>query len=653
MRSATRRQFLGTLGAGAAAAALPPSVRRALAAPSQPGSLSSIAHVIIFSQENRSFDHLFGSLAGVQGFGDRHPLLLRNGKTVFHQPKLVGERLPWPLRTFTTSGQCVHDVDHSWRSGQKARDGGRMDRWVLAKGEFTMAYFARQDLPYHYALAEAFTLCDAYFCPVTGPTNPNRLFLMTGTNDPRGLHGGPVIDNSEPPTSWTTYAERLQAAGISWRVYQEADNFDDNALAWFTQFQNLPPDSPLFINGMTPRVPADFARDVMNDALPAISWIISPTRLSEHPPYAPDAGADYVNTYLAALTANPQVWQKSVFILTYDEDGGFFDHVLPPTPPAGTPDEFVDGLPIGLGGRIPAIICSPWTRGGWVCSEVFDHTSTLRFLERWTGVEEPNISAWRRAVCGDLTSAFDFGSFTDSLPVLPFTPSLVTLAQRQCAKLPDPMPPNVQREPPQEAGSRPQRPLPYRLAVQVRQLHSDGELTIALANTGTRRAALAIHANRFRLDGPWFLEVDPGGQAEQTLAVPALAFGRYDLSLRGPNQFFGRFAGDLRPSAFKGSPEPEVDADTSDAAGGTLGLTFINSAAVAATFRVIKQNEPALSGNPRTWKIVVPPGATQAYVFPTIDGWYDYLVTLDGSALFHREFAGHLESGSPGVVATA
>ena len=154
MRSATRREFLTAIGAGGAVATLPPAIRRALAAPAQGGSLSSIAHVIIFAQENRSFDHIFGSLAGVQGFGDRHPLLLPNGKTVFHQPKLLtGERLPWPLRTFSTSGQCVHDVDHSWRTGHKARDDGRDDGWVKAKGEFTMAYFTRRDLPYHYALA--------------------------------------------------------------------------------------------------------------------------------------------------------------------------------------------------------------------------------------------------------------------------------------------------------------------------------------------------------------------------------------------------------------------------------------------------------------------------------------------------------------------
>ncbi|HTO81157.1 MAG TPA: phospholipase C, phosphocholine-specific [Methylomirabilota bacterium] len=653
MRSATRREFLTAIGAGGAVAALPPAIRRALAAPAQGGSLSSIAHVIIFSQENRSFDHIFGSLAGVQGFGDRHPLLLPSGKTVFHQPKLGGERLPWPLRTFSTSGQCVHDVDHSWRTGHKARDDGRDDGWVKAKGEFTMAYFQRRDLPYHYALAEAFTLCDAYFCPVIGPTDPNRLFLMTGTNDPRGLNGGPVIDNSEPPMSWTTYAERLQASGVSWRVYQEVDNFDDNALAWFTQFQNLPPDSPLFINGIMPRTPADFAQDVMNDRLPAVSWIISPAHLSEHPPFAPDAGADYVNTFLSALTANPQVWQKSVFILTYDEDGGFFDHVLPPTPPPGTPDEFVDGLPIGLGGRIPTFICSPWTRGGWACSEVFDHTSTLRFLERWTGVQEPNISAWRRAVCGDLTSAFDFSTTDNSLPVLPFTPTLATLAEKQCDTLPKPMPPNVQREPTQETGSKPQRPLPYRLAIRARQLHDSGQLTIALANTGVRTAMLAIHADNFRSDGPWFAQVDPGGEVEQTFTQPLLALGRYDFSTHGPNQFFARFGGNLRPTTFKGNPEPEVDADTSQAANGTLGLTFINTGvAIAVTFRVTKQNEPAGSGNPRRWTINVPAGATQAFVFPTIDGWYDYLVTLDGSDLFRREFAGHLETGAPSIVAS-
>jgi phospholipase C len=112
----------------------------------------------------------------------------------------------------------------------------------------------------------------------------------------------------------------------------------------------------------------------------------------EHPDYIPASGADFVASKIEAVAANPELWSKTVFILNYDENDGLFDHVPPSVPPSGTPDEFVDGLPIGAGIRVPCVIVSPWTQGGFVCSDNFDHTSVLQFLERITGVREPNIS---------------------------------------------------------------------------------------------------------------------------------------------------------------------------------------------------------------------------------------------------------------------
>ena len=143
---------------------------------------------------------------------------------------------------------------------------------------------------------------------------------------------------------------------------------------------------------MRPQPVGTFEDDARADRLPAVSWIMPTSHQSEHPDYLPAAGADFVAQKIEAIASNPKVWAKTAFILNYDENDGLFDHVAPPTPKAGTADEFVGGLPIGGGFRVPAIIISPWTVGGWVASEAFDHTSALRFLEQFTGVEEPNIT---------------------------------------------------------------------------------------------------------------------------------------------------------------------------------------------------------------------------------------------------------------------
>ncbi len=411
-------------------------------------------------QENCSFDRYFGTLRGVRGFSDPQAMKLPSGRPVFYQPSPVppGYLLPWHLDS-SRANPCEIVIDNSWDPMHKALDGGRMDDWVGGEGPYAMSYYTRADLPWHMALADAFTVADGYFSSVLGPTNPNRLVSMTGTIDPAARGGGPVVDNSQrQPYTWTTYPERLQAHGISWRVYQQQDNFDDNALAWFRAYQQAKPGSPLYENGMRRRDASAFARDVAAGALPRVSWLIAPTRQSEHPGYAPGPGADFCNGVLQALFAHPKVWAKTAVFLNYDEPGGYFDHVLPPLPPAGTPDEFVGGKQIGLGFRVPMVVCSPWTRGGDVCSHTFDHTSLIRFLEARFGVHEPQISAWRRRTCGDLTSCFDFRHEDTSIPALPATSPLAAASAHACKYNPPAAPQFLlQQVPQQEPGTRPRR----------------------------------------------------------------------------------------------------------------------------------------------------------------------------------------------------
>lgn len=470
----TRRRLLSGVGRTAALTAatalMPTNLQKLLAAGiHRPPSFRDIKHVVLLMQENRSFDHYFGTLRGVRGFDDPDALMLSTGKSVFHQPDAQsgdGYLLPFHLDSVKTSAQAIPSTSHAWSVQHQAWNGGRMDQWLPAhraadgaNGPYTMGYFKREDIPFHYALAEAFTICDSYHCSVMGPTRPNRLYWMTGMIDPEGRGGGPVRDNPDmaPGTlRWTTYPERLEQAGVSWKVYQHAtDGLAFNMLRGFRQFADASATSPLFKKGMTIAAEGEFEYDARNGRLPAVSWLCPTDSASEHPRYMPAAGAEWIASKLDAIAANPDLWAKTLFILSYDENDGLFDHVAPPVPPAGTPGEFIDGVPIGAGFRVPCILISPWTAGGWVCSQAFDHTSILRFLELFTGVREPNITAWRRRTFGDLTAAFRFGRAPAAPPRLPDTAGSLHLARYAAANLPLPVIPTRNQAPPVQELARP------------------------------------------------------------------------------------------------------------------------------------------------------------------------------------------------------
>jgi phospholipase C len=459
----TRRRMLkgaaGIAALDAAAMLMPPNVQKLLANPPRhPGSLRDVKHVVMLMQENRSFDHYFGSMAGVRGFGDPHALKLSTGLSVFHQPDAEnpkGYMLPFHLDSFRTNAQKLPSTSHAWAVQHRAWNGGRMDQWLPAhraadgaKGPYTMGYFQRADIPFHYALAEAFTICDNYHCSVMGPTWLNRLYWMTASIDPEGKNGGPVLQNKAPDGGygWTTYAERLEQAGISWKVYQAETGTGFNMLNNFRQFKDAAVGSPLRTKGTTIVSEGQFEYDARNDRLPAVSWLCPTADACEHPDRLPAAGAEFIASKLNALAANPDVWAKTVFIVNYDENDGLFDHVAPPVPPEGTPLEFIDGLPIGGGFRVPCIVISPWTAGGWVCSQPFDHTSILQFLERFTGVREPNITDWRRKAFGDLTAAFRFDQVPGKPPGVPDTSMMLHLARYSAANLPAPPIPGAEQQ---------------------------------------------------------------------------------------------------------------------------------------------------------------------------------------------------------------
>jgi len=512
MTQIDRRRLLAL---AAASAAFGPAIQRAYAidAKVQKGTIEDVEHIVILMQENRSFDHYFGTMYGVRGFADRFPIPVADKRTVFQQtnskpragePSVIA---PFHLNTVQTFAHMrVEGTPHNWDDAQRAWDEGRMGRWPEFKRAHAMGHYTEADIPFQFALANAFTLCDAYHCSFQGGTNTNRLFLWTGTNDGAGKAGGPSISNSHdtlpkpgqdlPPYTWTTYPERLEAAGISWRIYEDmADNFGDNPLVGFKAFREslakAPGSNPaLAEKGLSTRHLDGLREDVLANKLPQVSWVVSPAKDSEHPgPSSPAQGADYIARVLDCLTSNPEVWARTVLLVNFDENDGFFDHAPPPAPPvkgnalggstvdtageyhlspspadpkAERPD--LMGRPYGVGPRVPLYVVSPWSRGGWVNSEVFDHTSCIRFVEKRFGVMEPNISAWRRAVCGDLTSCFDFKTPNAAIAKMPETASIAARAGALPGRTTPPTP-SESKAPVQVTAPRRSRPLPYSLDV--------------------------------------------------------------------------------------------------------------------------------------------------------------------------------------------
>ena len=666
MTDSDRRLFLQRTAAGVAL--WPSVIQSALAVPAaqRSGTIKDVEHVVILMQENRSFDHYFGTLRGVRGFSDPRAITLPSGKPVWQQPSLDGGSVaPFHLDTQTTSAQWLKSLDHSWKGSHALWK--HHDNWIAAKTPLTMGYFQRSDLAFYHALADAFTICDAYHCSIFGPTNPNRLFLFSGTNGLAvGEDGLQAILNptdevnetadqnkdskSFQPYRWTTYAERLGAAGISWRLYQEYDNYGDNGLAYFARFRGLDPASqdyrrarhwPAASTGLKNShgdvLVEDFAADVAAGRLPQVSWIVAPTAACEHPEACPGVGQAFTARLLAVLAAHPDVWSKTVFFLNYDENDGFFDHVPPPVPPI-TPDmgkstvsvagESYKGEPVGLGPRVPMLVISPWSKGGFVNSQLFDHTSVIQFMEKRFDVLEPNITPWRRAVCGDLTTAFDFAA--SSVPPnqsLPDTGSYADLALQQ-QQLPAPQPVN-QTLPQQERGIRPARSLPYDL--DVRGMVQGGRFVLKIANHGGVGAALCVRSAGE--NGPWFYTVEAGKQLSDRLPLNA----GYFYQVYGPNGFLRTY----RDTA----PFSAISAQCRfDEVAGDLVIAIRNSAEQTSEVELL----PLTYAAQHSRRILLAKGATVEERWPVSKNghWYDIELRCGNMVL---RWAGHAETGQPSV----
>lgn len=824
--SQPRRDFLmqAALFAGTGASSIfGESIQRAMAIEPATGTdFLDAEHIVVLMQENRSFDHTFGTLSGVRGFEDPRIITLPDGNPVWVQTDKQGKRfLPFRLNLMETQSTWMGSLPHSWTDQVDARNDGKYDRWLIAKKSgnksfehmpLALGYYSREDIPFYYALADAFTVCDQTFCSSLTGTTPNRLHLWTGTIRAHQRSDSPAnVLNQDVDygkwANWQTFPERLEDLGVTWKIYQNElslesgldpdqdawlSNFTDNPIEWFEQFgvryakshrdfiirrikeipiqiqtkeseassasqarrdqlqkeiaelmkalaryegeidvfteqrfQSLSDRSKrlhelAFANNSQDenfrslteleytddrgnkrqmRVPKgdvlfQFRKDVEQGKLPTVSWLVPPERFSDHPG-SPWYGAWFLSETFDILTKNPEVWKKTIFILTYDENDGYFDHVPPfvapdPANPAtGRTSKSIDaGLEfvpleqdrkwhtfqarnssIGLGYRIPMIIASPWSRGGAVCSQVFDHTSVLQFMEKFLShklgkmVHETNINPWRRTVCGDLTSAFRSADASPTkLKPIDHNQFVQAIHQAKFKELPGGYHALSETElrelqlssagsswmPKQEKGSRPSCPLPYELCVSGDLAPTRDKIILKFAAKNhvfkDKAAGGAFTAYVFTQGNQFYCRnyaVVPGDAVEDYWNLSDFEQGIYRIRVYGPNGYFWSFMGNAN------DPQVSMQIMTAQPTHDTKHVEIVlnSQANLGLTTNAVDN----AYGHARMSKLLSA-GTRESILFPTENShrWYDVSLAVQGSAPFERRFAGRVENGSWG-----
>ena len=699
-----RRDFLrssaSVAGASVAMSMLPPAIQKALAIPAhdQTRSIKDVKHVVILMQENRSFDHYFGALRGVRGYGDRFPIPLASGKPVWYESDGEREITPYHLDKSTMNAALIPSTPHNFPDAQMAWNQGKFGYWAKAKTEFSMGYYTREEAPFQWALADAFTICDNYFCSVQTGTDPNRIVFWSGSSfDPNkraaGINctdadGEPVnlrcwIKGALPDPgytyqgsafNWATIPDVLEEADVSWRIYQDPNDNWTGAMHGclaFDSFRKASPDSNLYKNGMTHWSLDDLAEHVQNDTLPSVSWVLPSRMQSEHPgaPSSPARGGDFTHQVLDALTSNPEVWSKTVFFLTFDENDGLFDHVPPPAVPsynndgtlAGKATMDVDGMyfsndkgdkylkpaddisgnvrPWGMGPRVPMYVVSPWSKGGWVCSQVFDHTSVGQFIEQRFDVNIPAISPWHRAVSGDLMSAFDFKHPNDSR--FPELPDVSNYAEIEAVSktLPSPSAPAIPQPLYQELGMRWSRALPYDLNVIAKI--EGARVKLSFINDGDKGAVFHVY-DKLHLDRiPRRYTVESGKTLSDDFWNTLVSDnGNYDLWVYSANGFVRSFSGNVLDDKTVGLVAKLNHHGHEEAVSlwlGNTGEETVKLSVIATAYRL-----------DRIRKYEIEPGKTIKHVIDVArsGNWYDIILKAGD---FERRFAGRVETGRDSV----
>ncbi|WP_134091174.1 phosphocholine-specific phospholipase C [Olivibacter sp. XZL3] len=821
----SRRDFLkkAALLSGTAALThvMPPAIQKALAInPAKGSTFYDAEHIVFLMQENRSFDHLYGTLRGVRGFNDPRAIQLANKNRVWLQSNPDGKTyVPFRLNTKETKVPWMGSTPHGWADQTDARNKGKYDRWLEVKKPYnkeyadlplTLGYCDRSDFPFYYSLADAFTVCDQHFCSSITGTHPNRWYWMTGTVRERNevdakAHVWNISNYNKPELNWKTYPERLEEHGVSWRIYQNEltmgfglkgeesawlSNFGTNVMEYFQAYNvRLHPSSianlqerkklmmeeiarleraeasaenqqrlaaakkvlraveadqlqyreeayrnlsdtekalnskAFTVNSGDPdfheltslnytdngterelRIPKgdvlhQFREDVKNGTLPTVSWLMTPANFSDHPG-RPWFGSWYVNEVMEILLENPEVWKKTIFIMTYDENDGFFDHV----PPYAVPNPYeanrgkvsanIDGRmdfatrdqqtnpsamedriresSVGLGYRVPLVIASPWTRGGFVNSELFDHTSSLQFLEHFIAkkynkqVREENITNWRRAICGDLTSVFrpyngeqierpqflDKGAFLEDIHKAQFKeiPNNFKAFNKQEIEQINKAPNQSPYFPKQEKGTKPACPLPYELSVNGSYDATKRQYAIRFAADQTafgEQAAgapflvYAMEPYENEVLRIWEYAVTAGDALEDQWELPSFERGQYHLRVYAPNGFYREFVGNDEHPGIAVSCGYEQQGRQAGLTGNVV-VKLMNNSETPRTVSIADN-----SYKRKAVTRVVPAGDSVDVVMDLKDShqWYDFTVQLADDASWSERFAGHVETG--------
>ncbi|WP_316802091.1 phosphocholine-specific phospholipase C [Pedobacter nototheniae] len=828
----TRREFLRKSlllsGAAGVATVMPSSIQKALAINPAPGSTFLDAeHVVILMQENRSFDHTFGTLQGVRGFNDPRAIDLPNKKPVWFQTDAVGNTYaPFRLNIKDTKVTWMGSLPHSRASQVDAYNQGKYDQWLSAKQSgnknyahmpLTLGHYTREDLPFNYALADAFTVCDQNFCSAMTSTTPNRSFFWTGkiTHEENGIPKANIRndDFAYAKHPWKTFPELLEENKVNWKFYQNEtscgggfkgeerawlSNFGCNLLEFFKAYnvkfkdkyvENLQKQVetlPAEINKLQEASPSSdaaskkiqkdlknklkalddataeleiwseknfnklsdqeknlfyhafvvnkndpgyrsiaslkyndggkerevtvpqgdvlhqFRADVNNGTLRTVSWLAGPQNFSDHPS-APWYGAWYISEVMDVLTKNPEVWKKTIFIVTYDENDGYYDHVPPFSIPdnnkpetgkvsdgieteiehvrlvnelkQGVPEKQAREAPIGLGFRVPMLIASPWSRGGKVCSQVFDHTSTLQFLEEFVNkkynkkLRLENISQWRRAISGNLTSAFaPFDAKSEKLPFLKRNAFVETIYNAQFKAEPTGFKQIKEADlknankglygslmSQQEKGVRKSCALPYQLLAGGLLSDDKQSFQINMAarnqifNNQAAGSPFTVYApGKFKAENQseeicrnWSFAVKANDELQYAWPLNAFEGGQYHLRLNGPNGFYREFSGTANDPLLSIIAETEINRLTKIPTG-NIKLTVKNEGSNALS---IQLNDLAYKSN-NLQKIIK--SKTEEVIVLNLQpsfGWYDFEIKTTASSLFMQRFAGKVETG--------
>ncbi|PWS32727.1 phosphocholine-specific phospholipase C [Pedobacter paludis] len=775
----SRREFLkkAALFAGATgmANALPSSVLKAMSINPELGSTFYDAeHIVFLMQENRSFDHMFGKMKGVRGFNDPHPHIQPDGNKVWLQKDNQGYTYaPFHVDINKTKITWQGGLPHSWNDQLAARNGGKYDKWIPAKSPMTLAHYNRNDIPFYYALADAFTICDQHFCSSLTGTTPNRLFFFTGTvRGERSENKVAVVNNDQAESQnnvfvdWPTFQETLEDNGIDWRIYQnelwtsklpegEIDdwlgNYGDNPVEYISRhnvklsayfrkngdntvkpalsakevqakYDKLSPKEKNLIDkafqtnisqkdylelapftftndegkSETINIPKgdifyQFRKDVDEGKLPTVSWLVAPQRFSDHTS-SPLYGTWYVSEALDILTKNPEVWKKTIFILTYDENDGYFDHQPPfvvPNPEDPSTGKVSPGInyatdfeakkasPIGMGYRVPLVVASPWSKGGFVNGQVFDHTSSLMFMEKWlnrkTGkqIKSNNISDWRRAVSGDLTSVFRPYNGEEIKSPQSLKKEAVVTSIENAKNKPAQVGPTALNQtevskinkhqsfssetsihiPKQESGSKPACALPYHLVVDSVLKNNELELTFQSVKTLFGNQTETVGAP-FNMSTPskykgvngkiWAYAVKAGAILNDKISLDDFDNGIYDLAITGPNGFHRHFKGNRSNPNLSVKVYPEQKGLVAKKLSGNLVFEIENKSSGTLALQII--DNAYKSGIQRI--TLKPKASTIISLNTTKNGnWYDFSISQAGNTVFSHRFAGKIETG--------